>query len=98
MNAQEVTDVLRQSRTRLGEYHIKALYLFGSVVRGEATPESDVDVLVEFEPDAHVGLFAFARLQRELSEMLGRPVDLATPDSLHKALKEQVLKEAVRAA
>jgi predicted nucleotidyltransferase len=98
MNAQEIADALRQSRTRLSEYHIKALYLFGSVVRGEASPESDVDVLVEFEPDAHVGLFAFARLQRQLSEMLGRPVDLATPDSLHKALKEQVLKEAVRAA
>jgi len=57
-----------------------------------------VDILVEFEPTAHIGLFAFARLQRRLEDILGRPVDLATQDALHKALKERILKEAIHAA
>ena len=98
MNVKEVITVLGRNRSRLDEFQVKALYLFGSVVRGEAGPGSDVDILVEFEPDAHVGLFEFARLQRFLTERLGRPVDLATPDSLHKAFRKDVLKEAVRAA
>jgi predicted nucleotidyltransferase len=98
MEMQEVLAILKREKPRLSEYPIRALYLFGSVVHGEATPGSDVDILVEFESDAHVGLFEFARLQRRLSEILGAPVDLATPDALHKALRDRILKEAVRAA
>jgi uncharacterized protein len=98
MNAQEARTILERNRLRLADYHVKALYLFGSVVRGETGPESDLDILVEFEPNAHIGLFEFSRLQRTLSEILGRSVDLATPDSLHKALRDQILNEAVRAA
>lgn len=60
--------------------------------------DSDVDILVEYESDAHVGLFQFVRLRRELSDILGCEVDLATPDSLHKELREDILKEAVHAA
>ena len=82
----------------LKDYHVRALYLFGSVVRGEDRPGSDVDILVEFLPDARIGLFGLARLQRRLSEILSRPVDLTTPDALHKALKDRILKESVRAA
>jgi len=52
---------------------------------------------VEFEPGAPVGLFEFARLQRYLQEILGRKVDLATPKALHKALKKEILEEAVYA-
>ncbi len=98
MNAQEVRTILGENRLRLADHHVKALYLFGSVARGEAGPESDLDILVEFEPTAHIGLFEFSRLQRMLSEILGRSVDLATPDALHKALRDQILSEAVRAA
>ena len=98
MNAQEVQTILGKNRLRLSDHHVKALYLFGSVVRGEAGPESDLDILVEFEPTAHIGLFEFSRLQRMLSEIMGRSVDLATPDALHKALRDQILSEAVRAA
>ena len=90
--------ILQENRAMLKDYHVKALYLFGSVVRGEDKPGSDVDILVEFKPEARVGLFGLARLQRRLSEILGRPVDLTTPDALHKALKERIIKEAVRAA
>jgi uncharacterized protein len=98
MEAEEIRTILSQNRLRLSDYHVKALYLFGSVVRGEAGPESDLDILVEFEPTAHIGLFEFSRLQRMLSEILGRPVDLTTPDALHKALRDQILSEVVRAA
>ena len=68
------------------------------MARGEDKPESDVDILVEFQPDARIGLFGLARLQRQLSEILGRPVDLTTPDALHKSLKDRIIKESVRAA
>ena len=98
MEVEEIRTILSKNRLRLADYNIKALYVFGSVVRGEAGPESDLDMLVEFESTAHIGLFEFSRLQRTLSEILGRSVDLTTPDALHKALRDQVLSEAIRAA
>lgn len=90
-------NILKQNRTLLKDYNVKALYLFGSVARGEDAPGSDVDILVEFYPDAHVGLFGLSRLQRRLAEILGRPVDLTTPDTLHEALKDRIIKESIRA-
>jgi uncharacterized protein len=53
-----------------------------------------VDILVEFDPDARIGLFEFVGLKNALSGLLGVPVDLATPDALHPALKEDILREA----
>ena len=98
MNKEQVITTLEQNRGVLPEFHVKALYLFGSVVRGDEKQTSDVDLLVEFEPDARIGLFEFSRLQRMLSGLLGEEVDLVTPDSLHKALKGKIMEEAVRAA
>ena len=59
---------------------------------------SDVDLLVAYNPDARVSLFQFSRLRRELSQALNCNVDLATPDSLHKELKADILKEAIHTA
>jgi hypothetical protein len=73
---------------------IRRLAFFGSVIRDDFTPESDVDVLVEFEPDRVPGLITFAGYQIELSEMLGRPVDMHTPRSLSRHFREEVLAEA----
>jgi predicted nucleotidyltransferase len=98
MKSNEAAVLLQENHAVLKHHHVKALYLFGSVVRGEDKPGSDIDILVEFQPKARVGLFGLARLQRRLAEILGRPVDLTTPDALHKALKERIIKEAVRAA
>jgi predicted nucleotidyltransferase len=53
---------------------------------------------VEFKPSSHIGLFEFSRLRRELSQILKCDVDLATPEALHKSLKDQIMKEAIRAA
>ena len=67
MNKKEIIATLSRNSDSLRIFHVKALYLFGSVVRGDEKQTSDVDLLVEFEDDAHIGLFEFSRLQRMLS-------------------------------
>lgn len=74
-------------------HHIQRLSLFGSCLRQDFSPESDVDVLVEFEPGHTPGL-AFFAMQQELSDILGRPVDLQTPGFLSPYFRDQVCKEA----
>lgn len=74
-------------------HHIRWLALFGSVLRDDYTSHSDVDVLVEFEPGKTPGL-AFFGMQDELSELLGRKVDLHTPAFLSRYFRDQVLREA----
>lgn len=74
-------------------HHIRRLALFGSVLREDFRPESDVDILVEFEPGHTPGLRFFAT-ERELSELLGRKVDLSTPECLGRYFRDQVLAEA----
>lgn len=69
--------------------------LFGSIVRGEDTPESDVDILVEFSPDKTPGLFGFVGLQQRLEDVLSKKVDLLTFNSLNHLLKDRILKEQV---
>jgi hypothetical protein len=73
---------------------IRRLSLFGSVLRGDFTPESDVDVLVEFEPGRVPGLIGLQRIENELSAMLGRRVDLNTPGFLSGYFRDQILAEA----
>ena len=73
--------------------HIRRLAFFGSVLRDDFTPESDVDVLVEFEPGERVGLRFFG-MEQELSEILGRKVDLNTPGFLSKYFRDEVIAEA----
>jgi predicted nucleotidyltransferase len=82
---------------RLAEFcrrhHIRKLALFGSVLREDFGPDSDVDVLVEFEPD-HVPGLAFVSMEAELAEMLERKVDLNTPGFLSPYFRDRVLAEA----
>jgi predicted nucleotidyltransferase len=98
MDRESILRTLSEHRTVLNNYGVRSIRLFGSFARGEGSPGSDVDLLVEFEPAAHVGLFEFIRLKNELSELLGCTVDLATPGALHKAMKDDILKEAIHAA
>ena len=74
-------------------HHIRRLALFGSVLRDDFAPTSDVDVLVEFEPGCTPGL-AFFRMQREFSESLGRKADLNTPHDLSRYVRDDILAEA----
>ncbi len=74
-------------------YHIRKLAFFGSVLREDFRPDSDVDVLVEFEP-GHVPGLAFFAIQEELSRLLGREVELHTPNFLSSYFRDRVLAEA----
>ncbi|HEV2854258.1 MAG TPA: nucleotidyltransferase family protein [Thermoanaerobaculia bacterium] len=75
-------------------HHILKLALFGSILRDDFRPDSDIDVLVEFEP-GHVPGFGFIRLQDELSALFGgRPVDLVTPKFLNRRIRDEVLRSA----
>lgn len=98
MDRENVLVILSNNRRLLRDYGVKGIHLFGSVARGESVSGSDVDLLVEFEPSAHIGMFEYSRLRRELSQLLECDVDLATPGALHKSMKEDILKEAIRAA
>lgn len=75
-------------------HHIRKLAFFGSVLREDFRPDSDVDVLAEFEPGHSVGLLRFVRIERELSELLGRTVDLNTAGFLSRYFRDEVLEEA----
>ncbi len=75
--------------------HIRKSSIFGSALRGDFSSDSDIDVLVEFEPDACVGLIRLSGMEIELSEILGRKVDLNTPGFLSKYFRDKVLSEAV---
>jgi predicted nucleotidyltransferase len=72
-------------------HHIRKLSLFGSVLRDDFRPDSDVDVLVEFEPGHSVGLITFAGMAIELSQIVGRQVDLRTPEDLSRYFRQKVL-------
>ena len=74
--------------------HIRKLSLFGSSVRRDFRSDSDIDILVEFEPDARVGLIKLAGLELELSKIFGRKVDLNTPGFINKYYREKVFSEA----
>ena len=82
-------DELRQ------RFGVKSLAVFGSVARGEAKPESDVDIVVEFDPQAHVGLFKMVELKEFLEKVLGCPVDVVTLDGLRPWMRNRVQREAI---
>ena len=85
-------------RERIAEFcsqhHIRQLSLFGSALRDDFGPDSDVDVLVEFEPGRRVGLIRLAGLERELGAILNRKVDLRTPGDLSPYFRDEVLRTA----
>ena len=73
---------------------IKKLSLFGSALRGSLHPDSDIDLLVEFEEGRTPGLFSIVRMEMELAEALGRKVDLRTPEDLSRYFRDEVMREA----
>jgi uncharacterized protein len=95
LSRQKVMQVLSTHQEELQGFAVKTLLLFGSVARDEAHAQSDVDLLVEFENP--VGLLTFIGLKDYLEEILNCSVDLGTPQSLRPAMKDVVLREAIRA-
>jgi predicted nucleotidyltransferase len=76
------------------KHHIHRLSFFGSVLREDFGPESDVDVLVEFDPNHIPGFLRLAAMERELSEIIGRKVDMRTPEELSKLFRDDVIASA----
>ena len=88
LSADKVREICRR-------YHARKLWLFGSVLREDFRPDSDIDMLVEFEPGHRVGL-NIVKMERELSEIAGgRKVDLRTPAELSRYFRDDVLREAL---
>ncbi|MCY3018901.1 MAG: nucleotidyltransferase family protein [Planctomycetota bacterium] len=75
-------------------YGVRELAVFGSTVSGTCNAESDIDLLVEFRPEARPGFLTLARMQRELSELLGRKVDLVPKAGLKPLIREEILATA----
>jgi predicted nucleotidyltransferase len=90
--------VQKISRDKLADYcksnHIRRLSVFGSSIRGELRQDSDIDILVEFEQNHTPGLFSIVRMEMKLTEMLGRKVDLRTPEDLSKYFRDEVVRNA----
>lgn len=93
----DVLRVLAEHRAELEAMGVTSLAVFGSVARDEARPDSDIDLLVEFDPTLSVGLFKFFAVQRYLESILGMKVDLGMPGALKPRIRDRVLEEQIRA-
>ena len=91
----EVVARLREHPHLLERYGVRALSLFGSVVRDEARPTSDIDLMVAFFPGQPGGLFRYVELKQALEGLLGRPVDLITSGNIKPRLKSRILAECL---
>ena len=85
---------LEELRRLCRQYQVRELALFGSMLRHDHRPDSDVDLLVSFQPAARVTFLTLARMQRELEALLGRKVDLVPKDGLKPVIREHILATA----
>ncbi len=97
MTSREAIRRLRRNREKLREYHVRHIAIFGSTARDQATSNSDVDVLVEFDPEAGVGFLTFVRLLDFLRDVMDARIDLATPAALRPEMRDGIISEAIRA-
>ncbi len=92
---QNLKQTLLNCSAELKNMRVKSLWVFGSFAKGEVVPGSDIDVLVEFDKPA--GFFQLLELKEYLENLLESSIDLTTPDALRPEMKDQVLREAIRA-
>ena len=95
MNKDEVINKLRAHEPELKAAGIVRLAVFGSVARGDNSPESDVDLLADFDKTKRYTLLTMGRLENRLADLLGTSVDLSSPEWLKESVKDQILREAV---
>lgn len=90
----EIKEIIAKHKDELKKkYHVKEIGIFGSLVRGEAKEDSDVDILVEFEKP--IGLFKFLELEEYLSNLIGKKVDLVSKKALKPHIGKYILKEVI---
>jgi predicted nucleotidyltransferase len=87
VNREQIADFCRR-------HHMRKLAFFGSVLRDDFRADSDVDVLIEFEPEYRLGLFELMRIQREFSVLIGREADFRTPEDLGRYMRNRVISES----
>jgi len=85
--AEKIAEICRK-------YYVRELSVFGSAARGDMQPASDIDLLVEFQPEARIGLFKFAEMEEELAALFGRKVDLVSKRGLKPWIRPHVLRDA----
>ena len=95
--AEHMIAILRAHEAELRCAGIRHLSLYGSVARGDAQVDSDVDLLAELDPEAHIGLFALGALERRLAELVGRPVDLLAEPIEKPRLRANIDRDLRRA-
>jgi uncharacterized protein len=98
MRRDDVLSILAENSAAYAEFGVRSLSIFGSVARDEADDDSDVDILVDYEPEAPRGYFRLFALRERLEELLGVKVDLVTVGGLRRELRDQIMAEAIRAA
>jgi hypothetical protein len=92
---ERVVSALRQQAPRLRSLGITRLSLFGSMARGDSDSKSDIDLLVELDPQSHFSLFELVDLQDDLRALLGRPAHIAFASKLRPWLRDEILQEAI---
>ena len=97
MNRDEILARLRAHEQELRALGVQEIALFGSVARGDDTPQSDVDMLVSITPEAELSLLGMVRIERRLRELAGRDVDLVEREMLRASVMQEIAQETVRA-
>ena len=96
LNLKGITNIIKEHKEELKEkYGIKEIGVFGSYVREEHKEKSDLDILVEFEEDAEIGLLKFVNMENYLSELIGVKVDLVEKSTLKPRIGKHILKEVL---
>ena len=96
MRKAEAIEKLRRQADAIRALGATSLYLFGSVARDEAGPDSDLDLFIDYDPDSRFNAFDLVGIKLFLEDELGLPVDVTTRDSLHPILKDRIERSAMR--
>ena len=96
MGREEILERLRAHEGDIRTLGAKSLYLFGSVLRGEDRPDSDIDLFIDYDEASGFSLIELARMQAGIGSLLGRPVDLMTRNSIHPLIRNEVVATAER--
>lgn len=97
MKRDEVITVLRSHESDLRRRGIRHAALFGSVARDTATASSDIDILIELDPDAPIGVFGYVALKRFIADMFSGPVDVVDRDALKSSIRHNAVSDAIHA-